>query len=81
MPVLDTIARISGCSTREMVLYYGEDFELLFTIKSKDLISLKEVMKVHVIGEVTGSGQIEMIDKEGKTNILVPRGYEHFQKS
>lgn len=63
-----------------MVMYYGEDFELLFTINSKDFGYLKEKMEVHVIGEVTSSGRIEMIDKGGETNILVPRGYEHLNK-
>jgi thiamine-monophosphate kinase len=35
-PILDVVARISGKNIREMVMYYGEDFELLFTINSKD---------------------------------------------
>jgi len=79
-PILDVVARISGKNIREMVMYYGEDFELLFTINSKDFGYLKEKMEVHVIGEVTSSGRIEMIDKGGETNILVPRGYEHLNK-
>jgi thiamine-monophosphate kinase len=79
-PILDVVARISGKNIREMVMYYGKDFELLFTINSKDFGYLKEKMEVHVIGEVTSSGRIEMIDKGGETNILVPRGYEHLNK-
>jgi len=80
-PILDEVARISGKNATEMALYYGEDFELLITISPQYFDSLKEKVEVHSIGEVTSSGRIEMIDKEGKTNILVPRGYEHLKKS
>jgi thiamine-monophosphate kinase len=80
-PILDEVARISGKNATEMALYYGEDFELLITISPQYFDSLKEKVDVHAIGEVTSSGRIEMIDKEGKTNILVPRGYEHLKKS
>lgn len=80
-PILDVVAKISGKSAREMVLYYGEDFELLFTINPQDFVSLQKEIEVHAIGEVTSSGRIEMIDKEGKTNILVPKGYEHLNTS
>lgn len=80
-PILDVVARISGKNSQEMVLYYGEDFELLFTINPQDFSSLQGEIEVHAIGEVTSSGRIEMIDKDGKTNILVPRGYEHLHKS
>jgi thiamine-monophosphate kinase len=76
-PIIDVVARISGKSVREMALYYGEDFELLFTIDPQDFSSLQEKIEVHAIGEVTSSGRIEMVDKEGKTNILLPHGYEH----
>jgi thiamine-monophosphate kinase len=80
-PILNEVNSISGKSTREMILYYGEDFELLFTISPKDFVSLKEKIEVYAIGEVTSSGKIEMVDKEGKTNILVPVGYEHLHTS
>jgi thiamine-monophosphate kinase len=80
-PALEVVARRSGKSAREMVLYYGEDFELLFTINHKDFISLQEEIEVYAIGEVTSSGRIEMIDKEGKTNTLIPMGYQHLYKS
>ncbi|MEN6329192.1 MAG: thiamine-phosphate kinase [Methanobacteriaceae archaeon] len=80
-PILDEVAQISGKSVEEMALYYGEDFELLFTIKPQDFISLQEKCEVHSIGEVTSTGRIEMVDKEGNTKILVARGYEHLHTS
>ena len=78
-PIVEAVSRISDKSVREMALYYGEDFELLFTISPQDFSSIQDKMEVHVIGEVTSSGRIEMIDKEGRTNLLVPRGYEHLR--
>ena len=34
-------------------------------------------MDVYVIGEVTESDIVEIVDKQGKTNILPPGGYQH----
>jgi thiamine-monophosphate kinase len=76
-PIVKVVAKMSDKNVSEMALYHGEDFELLFTIHPQDFSSLEEKIEVHAIGEVTSSGRIEMIDKEGKSNILVPRGYEH----
>ncbi len=78
-PFIKVVSKIGDKSVREMALYYGEDFELLFTIHPQDFSSLQEKIEVHAIGEVTSSGMIEMIDKEGRINILVPRGYEHLR--
>lgn len=64
----------------ELALTYGEDFELLVTIQKERFHELKDDMGLHKIGEVTASGQIHMINKEGKTNTLTPRGYEHFKE-
>ena len=60
-----------------MTLYYGEDFELLLTVKKDEINALKELMDLHVVGEVTDSGHMEIVDKYGKTNILPSGGYQH----
>ncbi|MBP2045873.1 thiamine-phosphate kinase [Methanobacterium aggregans] len=69
----------------ELALTYGEDFELLLTIKKEKFHDLKTAVNesfegevtIHEIGRVDSSGRISMIDKDGKTKILTPRGYQH----
>lgn len=63
----------------EMALSYGEDFELLVTVREDKFEEIKDKFSLYKIGSVTASGQIHMINKEGKTNIIVPKGYEHFK--
>jgi thiamine-monophosphate kinase len=65
----------------EMALTYGEDFELLVTIEEERFNVLKDEIGLYKIGQVTTSGQIRMVNKEGKTEILTPRGYEHLQEN
>lgn len=63
----------------DFALYYGEDFELLLTISEDGFNQLKDDLSLHQVGVVTSSGKMEIIDKDGKTNILKPKGYEHFK--
>lgn len=55
---------------RELALYGGGDFELLFTCKN-DLLPIEGVA-AHVIGEVTGDGRVTA---DGR--VLARRGYLH----
>lgn len=71
------IASILGMDPLELALYYGEDFELVFTAHPTGIEELSTMMDIHVIGEVTGGGGIEMVDKDGATYKLHVRGYEH----
>jgi thiamine-monophosphate kinase len=80
-PEIFEIARELNKNPLEMALSYGEDFELLITIEQDKIHQVKDKIRLHEIGYVTSSGQIQMIDKEGKTNILTPKGYEHFKIS
>lgn len=60
-----------------MALNGGEDFELIFTSREKN-ISLPENVQNTRIGEITANaGNIELIDDE-KSVILEPKGYRHF---
>ncbi len=60
-----------------MALNGGEDFELIFTSREKNIL-LPESVQITRIGEVTANvGNIELIDGE-KSTILVPKGYRHF---
>jgi thiamine-monophosphate kinase len=64
----------------------GEDFELLFTIASKDAVKLLDAwkkqfpkLKLTCIGKMTTGEGILLRDKTG-THKLNAQGYEHFQK-
>ncbi|HMK53510.1 MAG TPA: thiamine-phosphate kinase [Methanobacteriaceae archaeon] len=78
-PIVNKVASIFSKSSLEMAISYGEDFELLLTIKKDEVKSLKNLVAIQIIGEVTDSGRIEMINKDGNTNILVSKGYEHLK--
>jgi thiamine-monophosphate kinase len=64
---------------------YGEDFEILFTLSSKEAKSLEKYIlknkkiKVYNIGEITNAQKgVCLIDKAGKSKKIKPIGYEHF---
>lgn len=61
----------------DLVLHGGEDFELLFTVP-KEKISALENISVTQIGEITSNGGIIELIRNGKTEILKPKGYRHF---
>ncbi len=60
----------------DLILYVGEDFELLFTISKDNLEKLSIDYKV--IGEVTGSDIIEITLENGSVERIENRGYEHY---
>lgn len=76
-PLVEDVAKITRKKLNQLILYYGEDFELLLTVKKEEINALQKLMDVYVIGEVTDSGHVEIVDKHGKTNILPPGGYQH----
>jgi len=67
-------------------LYNGEDFELLFTAKEKDVNNILKKWKfnnipITVIGDVvSGKGKINLKSISGRTKTLKPKGYEHFKR-
>jgi thiamine-monophosphate kinase len=67
----------------ELALSGGEDYELLFTAKSKliDKVSSFMSIPVTVIGEIVSNhvGQIILVDKQGQTVKWSKRGWDHFK--
>ena len=61
----------------DMALNGGEDFELLFTVP-KEKKPLVENLPVTQIGEITSNTGIIELVRDGKTEILEPKGYRHF---
>lgn len=71
------VADKTGKDPLEFALYYGEDFELLLTVKKDGFKQIKEKIPLYEIGNVTSSGKIEILHKDGTKSTVKPRGYEH----
>jgi thiamine-monophosphate kinase len=83
LPIPDEVAEVAdkiGKDPLEFALYYGEDFELLLTIKKDMFEQIKEKIPLYEIGNVTSSGKIKILHKDGTRNVLKSRGYEHLSK-
>jgi thiamine-monophosphate kinase len=79
IPEVEEVAYALDKDPLDFALYYGEDFELLLTIKKEDFSHLKDQIGLHEVGVVTSSGKMEIINKDGKTNLLEDKGYQHFE--
>jgi thiamine-monophosphate kinase len=74
------LAAKDGRSTLDHALADGEDFELVFTVSAADgerLLSEQHVpgIALYRIGEIVAEGY--WLEREGKREVLEPRGYEH----
>jgi len=83
-PELRAVARLTGVSQREMTLYKGGDFELLFTVAPDRFESIRTALEeigssAAAIGEITGSGNI-LVDKSGGESELESRGWQAFKR-
>ena len=77
----------SGRDAHQDALYGGEDFELLFTLSSKNLTDTLEMLRnetgtmASTIGAIVEAGQgITLIDENSSRISLPFRGYDHFSK-
>jgi thiamine-monophosphate kinase len=53
----------------------GEDYNLILTVPRKKAKLIKNGI---IIGEVTRSKRIILVDRKGKENVMKAKGYEHF---
>jgi thiamine-monophosphate kinase len=79
-------ASASAKSALTAALTDGEDFELLFTVASRDAVGLLDAWKkqfpqtpLSCIGKITSNEGIAIRDKQG-LRPLIAHGYEHFAK-
>ena len=83
IPIAPELAKVFNEEALKMVLSGGEDYELLFTAPENVIEAVKERAKVSVtiIGEITGDrlGEIQLLDKKGKTIEMKAGGWEHFR--
>jgi thiamine-monophosphate kinase len=66
----------------DLALNGGEDFELLFTVRPRNVARLGRVgkrLKITAIGRITAGRKILAVDPAGKKKPLQVRGYEHFR--
>jgi thiamine-monophosphate kinase len=61
----------------DLILHGGEDFELLFTVSPEKISSL-ENLPITRIGKMASNSGIIELARDGKTEILEPKGYRHF---
>ncbi len=77
VPEVEELAQ-SAEERREMALFWGEDFELLFTLPPGYLRRAGEAVEFAVIGEVVPPSEgIRLEEAPGRANPLEDRGYEH----
>jgi len=78
LPLLPEIAGLAADERerREMALYTGEDFELLFTIPQAGLEEAQGAVKFTAIGRALKERKI-LLRVNGKLEELEDRGYEH----
>lgn len=79
-PEVAEAAEAAGLDADELVLYYGGDYQLLFTFKPQGLGRLRDALGegLSVIGRVKPPGD-NLLVKGGRMIKLDNRGYEHFR--
>ncbi len=82
-PLVKKFAARHGFDVDDFVLFGGEDFELLFTVRPRSWEKVRRALKrvgtrATLIGHVA-KGRGVFIQRDGKTLALVDRGYEHFK--
>ena len=78
IPISDSLHESFGeIESMQMALHGGEDFELLFTVPQKPSAVLDD-LGVKEIGVVTADVGIVEVVCGGSSEILTPRGYQHF---
>lgn len=77
---LPNVAKHFNKSLNNYLLHFGEEFELLLTIKEEEYLKHKEELEdlIYVIGKVNTSKNLTLI-KDNSTETIEARGYEHLK--
>jgi thiamine-monophosphate kinase len=83
VPVEDGVKEVCqelGQRLEDLTLYWGEDYELLFTVPDERVERLKELgIPATLIGEVVDLREgCFLVDSRGRREPLREMGYEHF---
>lgn len=81
---LFTAARLMNKDPLDWILHGGEDYVLLAAVKREAVKALvqeadEEGLVLTVIGEVTDTGNAELVHPDGTVSALSPRGWDHFK--
>jgi thiamine-monophosphate kinase len=78
LPILPEVRELAADEPerREMALYTGEDFELLFAVPPEKLQDVQKNIDCRVIGRATAERRV-LLEENGEHNELPDRGYEH----
>ncbi|WP_084790296.1 thiamine-phosphate kinase [Methanosphaera sp. WGK6] len=78
---LEEIANANNKNLNEYLFHFGEEFELLLTLKKDKYNKYKHELKdIHVIGEVNNSNQITILENNSIKNMKI-KGYEHLKEN
>jgi thiamine-monophosphate kinase len=84
LPALFTAAQLMNKDPLDWILHGGEDYVLLAAVKREAANVLlqeadEEGLVLTVIGEVTGTGNAELVHPDGTVSALTPHGWDHFK--
>jgi len=79
-------AEQNGLDIKQLVLYGGEEYELVLTVDPKNWQTAKNAVEavggnLIAIGTATAEKQLTLITADGKKQQINPYGYEHFKRS
>jgi len=89
LPRYQGLASLSPAVAKDLVLYYGGDYELLATVRPDAIqtvlsrysdSSVRDRRRLTVIGKVAPSGGNVLVTKTGKEPLLA-KGWEHFRSA
>jgi thiamine-monophosphate kinase len=80
-PSAKNFAKFQKLDAAELALYGGEEYNLVFTLKPRDLAKVSEALDgaFFKIGRVTDRTEEIMLNTEGRVESIKRRGWEHFK--
>ena len=84
-PELESFSEQFGFDPVEFALSGGEDYTLLFTVSSGKIAALEDAYKetfgteLRIFGEMTDTGEMQLVTGDGKTHTLAASGWNHFK--
>jgi len=73
-----------GYDRLQLALHGGDDYELLFTVPSRKARFLPQTFQgvsLTAIGKITRKRELLLLDENGRSKQLVPRGWDPFRKA
>jgi len=84
IPIADSVKRFAKSQrldATELALYGGEEYNLVFSFKPRDIAKVKEALggTFFKIGRVTNQKERVELKAEGRVEPIRPKGWEHFR--